>query len=162
MTDILFILKPYKYTVIGIDYIGLTKGNDGKEQWKTMGNDTRACKRFAVANNNIVIGAAQLNEDVKLKYSKTMEEHANLAWYWSYNRDEKAEESKIVEVSMPKTRSQLSFKMYLKANFNKMKFNNISMDEERKIRDERAPKPKETSEIKDKRKEKSKNPYFAN
>jgi replicative DNA helicase len=159
--DILFILKPYHYTVIGIDYLGLTKGHDGKEQWKTLGNATRSCKRYAVSNNNIVIAAAQLDNENKLKYSRTMEEHANLAWYWNYNKDEKAKESKIVEIEMPKTRTQTSFKMYLKANFNKMRFGNISYEEEKRIRDERSVKDQDEKDVKEKRKENKKNPYFA-
>jgi hypothetical protein len=157
MEEILFTLKPYKYDVIVIDYIGLTKGHDGKEQWKTLGNATRLCKRYAAMTNSIIIGAAQLSEENKLKYSKTMEEHANLAWFWDYG--DEAKESKIIEILQRKSRTQNGFTFVLEPDFNYMRFKSISPEREREYHEKSKTKQQKQTEEKDtniRRKEKTK------
>ncbi len=162
LEELLFILRPYGYTVIGIDYLGLTKGHDHERQWQSLGSSTRHCKRYAAMTHSIIIGAAQLNDENKLKYSKTMEEHANLAWYWNY--DEKAKEANIIEVLQKKSRNQTGFSFFLGTDLAHMRFKNLSREKEREIERERQPKEKRETEEKEtdrKRKEKKKNPYFS-
>jgi hypothetical protein len=48
---------------------------DADDQWKKLGSACRFAKRFAMANNNIVIVCAQVSEEGLIRYSKAMKEH---------------------------------------------------------------------------------------
>jgi replicative DNA helicase len=134
MEELLLTLKPYEYDAIIIDYIGLLKGVDGDDQWRALGKATRFAKRFAVSTQTAVIAAVQMNEENKIKYSRTMAEHANLAWTWVWN--ETIRESGIIAIEQPKSRNQASFLFYLKHDFEKMRFISLTPKEERNLIDE--------------------------
>ncbi len=134
--EILMILKPYGFQVIYIDYVGLTKGTDGDDQAKALGRATRYGKRFAKMTNTIVGVAAQLDSEFgRVRYSRAMVEHANVAWVWEFSENEI--NSGLIKVRQPKSRNQENFSFYLKHEFSHMRFNNLSIKEERQIeRDE--------------------------
>lgn len=131
INNLLMTLKPYKYDVILIDYLGLLKGVDGDDQAKALSRVTRISKRFAVANKNIVVGLAQLSKEGVVRYSRAMEEHANMAWYWT--RDDEAKETEMVEIEMPKSRNQKSFNFLLGTDFEHMRFKDLSEAELRRV-----------------------------
>jgi replicative DNA helicase len=131
MDELLLTLKPHGYDVIIIDYIGLLKGVDGDDQWRALGKATRFAKRFASTTGCAVLGFVQLNEENKIRYSKTMVEHANAAWFWKF--DDMIKESGIITVEQPKSRNQQAFPFYLKHNFSIMKFISLSPREEREL-----------------------------
>ncbi len=129
MEELLLTLKPYKYDVIIIDYVGLLKGVDGDDQWRALGRATRVAKRYAAATSSIVMAFAQLSKENEIRYSKTMVEHANAAWFWSW--DETIKNSGIISIQQPKSRNQSSFAFYLRHDFAKMRFISLSAKEER-------------------------------
>ncbi len=73
--DILMILKPYGYRVIIIDYIGLLKGVDGDDSWQQLGKVARFCKIWAKNNNMVVVLLAQVSEEGKIRYARSIAEH---------------------------------------------------------------------------------------
>lgn len=125
--EILFLLKPMKYKVIFIDYIGLLKGVGGDDQWQKLGAAARFAKIFAKNNKCCVVLCAQLSDEGAIKYSKAVEEHANTSFYWVY--DETAKQTGIVEVTMKKARNQKPIIFYLKMDFAHMKVKDISAEE---------------------------------
>lgn len=73
--EALFLMKPYGYDIIYIDYVGLLKDADADDQWKKLGSMTRTGKRFAENTNSVVAYCAQLSADGIVRYSRTMQEH---------------------------------------------------------------------------------------
>lgn len=125
--DLLFILKPLKYDVVIIDYIGLLKGADGDDQVKALGRIGRFCKVFAGNNNMVIAACAQLNTDKgEIKYSGALKEHASLQWQWKVT--EEVKETNIIEVEQTKARQMDPRPFYLKANFAKMRFEYVDGD----------------------------------
>lgn len=146
MEEILFLLKPMKYRVIFIDYIGLLKGVGGDDSWQKLGAAARFAKVFANNNDCMVILCAQLSESGAIKYSKAIQEHSNTMWTWIY--DETAQQTGIVEVNTLKGRNQTPITFYLKLDFSKMRITDITPEErelfmEQTKKDEKA-KPNQT------------------
>lgn len=83
LTDVLTVLKPYGYKVIVIDYITLLKGSDGEQQWLELSRIAREAKIWGDNNHCLVILLAQLDEDNKIRYSRSIKEHADGVWTWS-------------------------------------------------------------------------------
>lgn len=104
LEEILYSLLPYNYDVILIDYIGLLKGMDDEQQWRKLGAAARTAKIFAKNHNKTVILLAQLGDDMKVRYSKAISEHAANAWMWQYTQAER--DSGIVTIIPFKSRNQ--------------------------------------------------------
>lgn len=75
LTQILMLVKPYNYKVIIIDYITLLKEKEKVDQWKYLSDVCREAKRFTLKSNTLIIMLAQLDEDLKIRYSKAIKEH---------------------------------------------------------------------------------------
>lgn len=116
--DLFFHIKPLGYNVIFIDYLTLLKGMDGKDQWQLINKATRAAKIYAENNNCIVVLLAQLGEDGNTKFSKSIIDHTNNAWYWQ--RDKKAKETHILTMIQKKARNQKDFTFHLVEDFEHM------------------------------------------
>lgn len=121
MEDLLMILKPFDYDVILIDYIGLLKGFDDDNQWRKMGAAARYAKIWAETNNTTVLCLAQLSEDMVIRYSRAMKEHADFMWTWSVSKLNELEDGKaIIKVEPQKGRNQAQQNFYLKVDYKKM------------------------------------------
>jgi len=75
--DVMFMLKPYGYDVILIDYISLLKGVDGDDQWRQLGNVARFAKTWAANNNIVVVLLVQVGLDGAIRYARSIGEHSN-------------------------------------------------------------------------------------
>lgn len=104
LEEVLHSLLPYNYEVILIDYIGLLKGMDDEQQWRKLGAAARTAKIFAKTHNKTIILLAQLGDDMKVRYSKAIAEHAANAWMWQYTQAER--DSGIVTIVPFKSRNQ--------------------------------------------------------
>lgn len=151
--DVLMATDPFSYDVTLIDYVALLKGATGDDQWKALGNITRTAKRHATMRKKIVGLAAQLNEEMGLKYSKTMAEHASNAWFWKRGPEEL--DTKIIKVAQPKSRNQESFDFYIGEDFEHMRFTNLDTSEVDAAK-ERAASKRNKDRDEDERKKKNK------
>ena len=102
--EILATLHPYDYKVICIDYIGLLKGADEEDQARRLSQIARTAKVYAATHNKIVILLAQLSEEGKVRYSRAIYEHANLAF--QFVATEASKEAGVLECKLPKARNQ--------------------------------------------------------
>lgn len=128
ITQLLSILRPYGYKVIGIDYISLLEGVDEKDQWKVLSSITREAKIFSAENKCLVILLAQLDaDDDRIRYSKGILEHADAAWTWNYYKQE-VRETKTIPIRQLKARDQELFPFELREDFPVMAV--LNMDEE--------------------------------
>lgn len=113
----LMLVKPYKWKVLAIDYIGLLEGTDSADQWKVLSSITRECKVFSAENHCLVILLAQLDsEDDRIRYSKGILEHADNAWIWNYSKQEQRD-LKTLPIKQLKARDQELFGFDLKEHF---------------------------------------------
>ncbi len=126
MDDILMTLKPYRFDVIGIDYISLLEGVDSDNQWRVMGNITAQAKRYSRETKSLVIILAQLDEaSEKVRYSKAIKENADVVWTWSYEANSEARASRQAEIAVSKERDGDRFKFPLGERFDVMRFENV-------------------------------------
>jgi replicative DNA helicase len=121
ITQLLTVLKPYGYKVIGIDYVSLLEGVDEKDQWRVLSAILRQCKIYSEANHCLIIVLAQLSldDDTKIRYSGGMLEHADVAVTWSYFKPE-VRETKRIPVRVMKYRDAELFTFELEEQFEVM------------------------------------------
>lgn len=127
MSDVLFTLKPHDFDVIIIDYISLLKDANDDKQWQRLGEVTRQGKIFAKNNDCIVILLAQLSEELKVRYARSIKEHANNLWSWG--RTDLLDQHGIMEINQEKARKQKMFKFYLKCEFEYMDIRDVNKEE---------------------------------
>lgn len=124
--EVLFMLKPYNYKVIIVDYIGLLKGADGDDQVKELGRIARFAKVYAKNTGSIVILLAQLSDEGQVKYARAIKEHANNLWTWHMNDDEA--EVSILDIKQQKARNQLRFNFQLQSHNSSMRITDVDED----------------------------------
>ena len=125
--EILFILKPYGYKVIIIDYISLLKGVGGDDSWQQLGNVARYCKVFAENNKVIVILLAQLNKEGEVRYARSIGENANNMWIWVMTDEDR--ETGIMDIRQYKSRNQDPFPFQLAQDFKRMQVRDLKTNE---------------------------------
>ena len=134
MEEILFLLKPYHYKVIFIDYIGLLADCAGDDQWKALGAAARFAKIFADNTNAIVVVAAQLSEEGKVRYSRAIAEHSTALFSWLV--DETVKQTGLINVIMQKARNMRPISpFYLKMDYPTMAVRDV---EEKEIQEAEA------------------------
>jgi replicative DNA helicase len=109
--ELLMQLKPYAFKAIIIDYVSLLKGTQGEDQWRKLGDVLAFSKSYARNENCIIIILVQITKELRLKYSSTMLEHCDLAWFWI--KDQMAMDSNIYKITVPKARKQKPFDFYI-------------------------------------------------
>lgn len=88
MENLLNMLKPFKFGVTIIDYIGLLEGMSGDRQWMNLSDAVYHAKNYSKSTGSLVMILCQLSEEDKLRYSKGMKEHADVMWQWNYSTPE--------------------------------------------------------------------------
>lgn len=132
--QIFLLLKPFKYDVIMIDYIGLLKGVDEQDYPRLLGRVARLGKRHAINTNTVVAACAQLSAEGIVRYSRAMQEHAQNLWIWKYGDEER--NSKVIRVRQPKSRNQVGMDFFLQEDFRRMRFRGISNKRADKLRNQ--------------------------
>ncbi len=136
MEEMLFLLKPYNYDVIFVDYVGLLKGmTSDDKQWLKLGNATRIAKQFAVSNNMVVCIVMQVSAEGLVRYSQAMKDHCNILWTWA--NDDRAKETGVVEVRQQKSRNSEGFTFYLRKDFEHNRFLELDEKSAQTMRDNR-------------------------
>ena len=153
MENLLFLLKPFEYECIIIDYIGLLKGFEGDDQWRKMGEAVRFAKRWAEATGTSVIILAQLKEDMVIKASKAMKDHADLMWTWHSGKlSENTEGKATVMIEPQKGRNQSQTGFLLTIDFKNMTMQDATPEEkqlwEEKHHKNETPKNKTSTAMK--------------
>lgn len=116
----LSLLKPLNYNCIVLDYIGLFGGLSGDDQWRKMMEATRYCKRFAELNNCLIVLIAQLSDEDKLKFSKSLPDHCDAFWNWRMTDEVK--DAGEVQIRQTKARDSETFEFPLSFDFATMRF----------------------------------------
>ena len=114
-------LKPFKYSVIVIDYINLLDHpNSTKMQdWQKLNELARELKLMAKDLNALIIAPTQMNDDGSLRYAKGLAEHANTVWTWKYGEEEQG--THILTIDQPAVRGWAPFKFFLMEDFSRMR-----------------------------------------
>jgi replicative DNA helicase len=121
--DIFFHVKPMGYNVVIIDYLSLLAGVGGDDAWQKLGEAARAAKVYADLNGCIVILLVQLNDDMTVRYSRAVTEHASLAWHWV--RDQKSMETHLLHIIQRKARNQSNHNFSLLEEFQFMRVRDV-------------------------------------
>lgn len=159
MTQTLYSIKSYipDTNCIIIDYIALLEGVSGDNDWRKLAEAVREAKVFAVKNKIPVIVLAQLGADEELRYSKRMKDHADIAWFWKANREDRDKEITTVTINQHKARNMnpASFKLDIHWKYMKIKDHEESEQEIIENKQERKP-PTDKSMLNKKSSKKSK------
>lgn len=135
------LLRPYGYKSILVDQLTMMDLVDGDTEASRLSNTAKALKQMARRLNTAVFLLVQLDmQEDKIRYSRGIEEHADLVWTWRWTKEE--QEVGATEVSQMKTRHFEPFPFTLRPVLDYMTFEDAS-DEERLTLDE-----KDKSELK--------------
>lgn len=97
-------LSPYGYDIIYYDYINLFNQEDGTEDWKSLRDTTRVCKRVAQKDHNTQVLLAQLDDKSgEIRYSRGIKENVDNWWRWS--ADEASKEAGYIDIGQGKARN---------------------------------------------------------
>ena len=136
-------LKPMGFDVIVVDYIGLVGSeNDKVAQWESLGRAARAFKIAAKPLNAVMIVLAQFDSQKQvIRYARSLKEHANIMWTWTYGENEQREGD--VVINQEKNRNVKPFKFMVK-----FKLDTMTIVDNDKNFQEKEPHP-ESTEISD-------------
>jgi replicative DNA helicase len=112
--ELLMQLKPFGFKVIIIDYVSLLKGMDGPDQHRKLSDAIAYGKVFSRNTGCLLIILVQIRDEegnLVLKFSKAMEDHSDLCWFWSI--DKSFEETGIFKITVPKARKQKAISFYV-------------------------------------------------
>lgn len=113
-------LKPFRYSVIVIDYINLLDHPqaDKMKDWEKLNDLARDLKLLTKDLNALIIAPTQMNEDGTLRYARGLAEHANTVWTWKYGEEEQG--THIITIDQPAVRGWAPFKFQLLEDFSRM------------------------------------------
>jgi replicative DNA helicase len=129
LEDTLFLLKPYGYDAIIIDYVGLLAGMADEDMWRLLLNAARVGKRWASSTGTLLIFCAQLSEEGIIRYSRGLKEYASNMWSWTYNNEQRENGETLVEISQQKVRFGKDFPFSLYFDFAHMTIRDPSDEE---------------------------------
>lgn len=122
--QLLMLVKPFGFQVIGIDYASLLDTSGEKDQWKALGEIARRAKIFATSNKCLVVLLCQLDSaDDHIRYSQALLEHADVAWIWNYSKPEQRE-TKVIPIQQKKVRDGELYNFDLQEEFEIMTVSN--------------------------------------
>lgn len=134
LEDILFSLKPYGYRVIIIDYISLLEVKSGVDEWKALRDVSRVAKRYANANQTLIILLAQLGDNGNLRYARGVSENCDVLWIWSYT--DESRETGLIEFRPVKARNFNPTPFTLLHDYTYMKIGDVDDRTIRRLRDQ--------------------------
>lgn len=113
-------LKPFKYSVIVIDYINLMiDPTNNTQEWQKLGNFARELKLLTKDMNVLIVAPTQMNMDGEIRYAKAIKEHANTVWSWFYGEEQQG--THILTINQPAVRGWAPFSFHLREDFERMK-----------------------------------------
>lgn len=105
----------YNCDMIVIDYISLLAGADSEDQWRKLGAMARYAARYADVHKKVVVLLAQVDEQDKIRYAKSIKEHA--AIMWSFVATKETREQGILKFNVQKSRLQDSRGFTMKIDY---------------------------------------------
>lgn len=117
----------YNPDIIYIDYIGLLKGADGDDQWRQLGKIARYGKVYAGNHNKVVVLAAQVDQEGKIRYSQTIKEHASVGWTFVATKESR--EAGVLYFDTIKARNQQLLNFPLKVSYPTSTITDLSPEE---------------------------------
>lgn len=129
------LLRPYEYKAVVVDQLTMMDLNDGDNEAARLSNTAKALKQMARRLHAAVFLLVQLDmtED-KIRYSRGIEEHADLVWMWRWSKDEI--EAGVTEVTQMKTRHFEAFPFTLKPVLDYMTFEDASNEDQLQVADQ--------------------------
>lgn len=136
-TELTSAISSYKPDVVIVDYVGLLSGADGDDQWKALGRISRYFKNWADQHHAVSVLCAQVDAEGKLRYSRTMGEHATMFWY--FVADKESKEQGHMNISQGKGRMMKQFDFTLKIDYATSRITDMPSSE---VTDEKSTKGK--------------------
>jgi len=127
MHEVITATSAYKCDVRIIDYTTLLKGADGDEQWKVLGAIARYAKINAEVDDCVNVLLCQLSEEMKIRYSRAINEHSSNSWIWKATEESK--ENGITRIEQGKSRNSRAFPFNVKINYSHMRVEDIPQDQ---------------------------------
>lgn len=119
LEEMLFVLKPYNFGTICIDYISLIKGvGTSDNSVKALGEIARAAKVYAVQTGTTIILCGQLSDEGKVKYARAIAENADVAWLWDYTDENR--ETGLIDIRTAKSRNLVPLNFQLGHDYSTM------------------------------------------
>lgn len=128
VSEFKMMVKPFKYKVSCIDYINLMElegGDRGIQDVQKLNTLGRLLKQATKELGQLIVCPTQLNDDGQIKYGRSLKEHANNVWYWTY--DEESALTKQVRINQMVSRSWAPFSFLLEADFTTCNFKDSKM-----------------------------------
>lgn len=144
--DVLRMVKPFRFDVIGIDYVSLLSEGSGKrDQWQVLNDIIKDCKVFSRENKCLVIVLCQLDDESdRLRYAKGMKDHADVMWSWNYSKKEQRE-MRVLPVNTNKARDGELLNFDLAERFDIMTITDLDSDSYTVSDDDEDERPRNSS-----------------
>lgn len=129
VSDIAAVTKAMGYDVIYVDYLTLIAASAGQEnmqQLDRMSHDAWALKTLAKSADCLVVTMAHMTEDFQVKYSRAVENHADVVWGWRLTRSDKREG--IAKIRQLKARGFAEFDFALRMNLSTHRWSSMSTE----------------------------------
>jgi len=97
--------------------VSLLRDSMGEDSWRSLGEIARFMKMYAKSQDMVGVLLCQLSEDEKIRYSRTIKEHADNVWSWVYNKDIAQETGHIITIDQQKARNQQIFSFKVAEKF---------------------------------------------
>jgi hypothetical protein len=97
-----------------IDYLGMIDPTErsAKATHEIKADITRDMKALAKTRDCLVILIVQLTDDLRVKYSRAVEDHVD--WFWGWRLNEESRELKVAKIKQSKARHAPEFDFLLR------------------------------------------------
>ena len=123
--EIFAIANPIGLDVLIVDYISLLKGVDGDDAWAKLGAVARTAKINAENTNRINILVCQVNDDLKIRYARSISEHSTNSFVWTAKKEDREKEIGRIRIEQPKSRNNRSYPFDVGFNWANMRIQSI-------------------------------------
>lgn len=122
-------INAFECDVSAIDYISLLAGMDGDDQWRRLGAAGRTGKVNAESTNRVNVLLCQVSEDLKIRYSRAINEHSTNSWVWSASKEEREKEVGIITLEQTKGRNNRVHPIRVGLRWHAMQIVNLSSED---------------------------------
>lgn len=126
MEKLLQFVEPMSLDMLIIDYVGLLDGVNVDNQATMLSKVTAYAKLWATRNKCVVAVLVQIDDELKVRYSRAMMEHASHCWLFSAPKNE---ETMITDVVITKARMATKFTFPLVFDYKTMTVRDASPEE---------------------------------